>query len=361
MSTGSGAGIPRSLGLRAGELVEVRSREEILSTLDADGRLDAQPFMPEMLEHCGRQFRVRASAHKTCDTVDHSGARRMEDTVHLEDLRCSGQHHGGCQAECLLFWKEAWLKRASDAGSGRTAGATVSGGAGCSEERLFQATSHVDHEGETCYSCQATQLVEASFPVDPRDPRPYWRDLRSGNVSAGELANALFFRFVSNTIQHIGYRLLIGLYNQVQKLWGGVPYPVIRGRVKGRTPKEVLGLQPGERVRVKSLAEIEKTIDARQKNRGMRFDWEMVNYCGQEMVVHSSVDQIINEKTGRMMQFSNPCIILEGGVCPSRFSDRGRIACPRAIYSYFRENWLERIDEPGSGPVTASGREDGPS
>jgi hypothetical protein len=96
---------------------------------------------------------------------------------------------------------------------------------------------------------------------------------------------------------------------------------------------------------VKSLAEIEETIDARQRNRGMRYDWEMVSYCGREMVVHSLVDQIINEKTGRMMTFSNPCIILEGGICESRFSDRGRVGCPRAIYSYFRENWLERIEE----------------
>jgi hypothetical protein len=98
---------------------------------------------------------------------------------------------------------------------------------------------------------------------------------------------------------------------------------------------------------VKSLEEIEKTIDAGQRNRGLRYDWEMIEYCGRTMVVRSSVEQIINEKTGRMMKFGNPCIILEGGICPSRYSDRGRVACPRAIYSYFRENWLERVEEPG--------------
>ena len=35
--------------LRKGDLVEVRSEEEILRTLDADGKLDGLPFMPEML------------------------------------------------------------------------------------------------------------------------------------------------------------------------------------------------------------------------------------------------------------------------------------------------------------------------
>ena len=37
---------------RAGDLVEIRSREEILATLDEHGRLDGMPFMPEMLAFC---------------------------------------------------------------------------------------------------------------------------------------------------------------------------------------------------------------------------------------------------------------------------------------------------------------------
>src|SRR5262249_35222364 len=58
------------LNLRAGDLVEVRSEPEILATLDAEGRLDGLPFMPEMLQYCGQRFRVFKSAHKTCDTAE---------------------------------------------------------------------------------------------------------------------------------------------------------------------------------------------------------------------------------------------------------------------------------------------------
>src|SRR6267142_1519493 len=47
-----------SLGLRAGHWVEVRSADEILATLDDRGALDALPFMPEMLQYCGKRFRV---------------------------------------------------------------------------------------------------------------------------------------------------------------------------------------------------------------------------------------------------------------------------------------------------------------
>jgi hypothetical protein len=36
----------RVLGLGIGELVEVRSAQEILATLDENGELDGLPFMP---------------------------------------------------------------------------------------------------------------------------------------------------------------------------------------------------------------------------------------------------------------------------------------------------------------------------
>ncbi|HKQ39465.1 MAG TPA: hypothetical protein VJ063_15415, partial [Verrucomicrobiae bacterium] len=82
--------IPRTLDLRAGEWVQVRNKEEILSTLDKNGRLDELPFMPEMFEYCGRRLQVFKRAHKTCDPVNGLGGRRMEDTVHLQDIRCDG-------------------------------------------------------------------------------------------------------------------------------------------------------------------------------------------------------------------------------------------------------------------------------
>ena len=44
--------------LRAGEWVEVRSRGEILRTLDGNACLESMPFMPEMLRFCGQRFRV---------------------------------------------------------------------------------------------------------------------------------------------------------------------------------------------------------------------------------------------------------------------------------------------------------------
>ena len=55
--------------LRVGELVEVRSAEEILPTLDGRGAYEALPFMPEMLRFCGRRFRVYRRADKAQPTL----------------------------------------------------------------------------------------------------------------------------------------------------------------------------------------------------------------------------------------------------------------------------------------------------
>src|SRR5687767_15131427 len=99
--------------LQPGDIVEVRSAAEILATLDESGALDAMPFMPEMIQYSGERFAVSRRVEKICDTVSGGppGSRRMHDTVLLDDLRCDGSGHGGCQAGCRIYWKEAWLRR----------------------------------------------------------------------------------------------------------------------------------------------------------------------------------------------------------------------------------------------------------
>ena len=52
--------------LSAGDWVEVRSKEEILRTLDKSGRMQGLPFMPQMFKYCGQRFQVYKRAHKTC-------------------------------------------------------------------------------------------------------------------------------------------------------------------------------------------------------------------------------------------------------------------------------------------------------
>src|SRR4026208_962207 len=98
--------------LSPGDTVVVREAREVLATLDADGTCEGMPFMPEMVRFLGRRLVVSKRAQKVCDTIKYTGSRRLEDTVLLDALRCDGAAHDGCQAECRIYWKEAWLRPA---------------------------------------------------------------------------------------------------------------------------------------------------------------------------------------------------------------------------------------------------------
>ena len=112
-----------------------------------------------------------------------------------------------------------------------------------------------------------------------------------------------------------------------------------------RTPVEALNLYPGERVRIRSYAEILETTDANNKNRGMRFDPEMAPFCGGTFSVRRRVQRIVDEQRGYMIEMKTPAVILDGVICESRFSPK-RLFCPRALPSFWREAWLERVDAP---------------
>jgi len=344
--------------LSVGDRVEVRSKEEILQTLDADGRLDGMPFMPEMLAFCGKRFQVYKRAHKTCDTVFPVRSRRVDRAIHLE-TRCDGQAHGGCQAGCLIFWKEAWLKSigtiAQDDVAEHTqveAGDTNTTSA-CTESILSASASATDSDGGNIFVCQATQLPYATTRLEWWDIRQYIEDYRSGNVGLGRILNGLVYSIYYNLSQAgIGLgRPMRWLYDQLHWLWRGSQFPRKVGPIDEGlpTPMETLNLRPGELVRVKSHVEILKTLNSASRNRGLLWDAEMVPSCGGTYSVLKRVTNIIDEKTGKMQEMKNPCIILDTVVCQARYSGC-RMFCPRSIYPYWREIWLERVVPQGSSP-----------
>jgi len=340
----------------------VRSKEEILRTLDQNGCLDGMPFMPEMFEFCEKQLRVFKRAHKTCDTINDTGARSVTNAVHLEGARCNGAAHGGCQAECLIFWKEAWLKRTSSARSGDLARSLPihpqEAGIGCSE---IDVLAHVFEGGKTpasepVYSCQATRLFQASRPLSPRDWRQYWEDYASGNFGLKWMLGVISYAGYSALISHCrpgGWtrRVLYWIYNGVRMAGRQTRHPRTKGRIPvgSPTPAVNLGLQPGEMVRVKSFDAILNTIDEDYKNRGMVWDAEMVPYCGGVFRVRNRIKQIIDEKTGKMLHLKSEPVTLEGAVCKARYSNC-RYFCPRSIFPYWREIWLERLSQGAPAP-----------
>ncbi len=328
----------------AGEWVEVKSKEEILATLDARGSLEGLPFMPEMLRYCGKRIRVTRSAHKTCDTINKTGGRRVLAAAHLEGVRCDGSAHGGCQASCLIYWKDAWLRPArQDAPLPAAASAEPQpDDAGLAKH----ASSIKEGESEPTYRCQGTQLFAASIPLSPLNPRQYWADVRSGNVTGREAVKWLFLAMLYNLRRlGIGYRIAVSIHEYAHRKLVGRPAPYARGTVPAGTPTPLVveNLQVGDVVQVKSHAEILATLNARNLNRGLSFDKEMVRYCGQQFRVGERVMRIVNERTGKMMEFGRPSYILDGALCTGQYSER-RLLCPRLITPYWREAWLTKVE-----------------
>lgn len=343
------------MSIKADDLVEVRSKQEILRTLDKGGSTEGLPFAPQMFDYCGQRFRVYKRAHKTCDTVSGTGGRRLESGIHL-DLRCDGKAYGGCQAGCLLFWKEAWLKPVSAEADSVSIVAPASTADNvtsmCSEQDVINATRWPrSSAGEPIrYRCQATELPRYTTLLPWWDLSQYVEDYRSGNASLGRIACGLIYVCYNNGTQ--AWRDKVGkpfrwLYDTFQSLTGGTPYPWRKGSLPlaGPAPMADLNLQPGELVRVKSYRDVLATLDTKTNHRGMKWDAELVPYCGKTFRVRTRVERFIDERTGKMTTLKTPAVILDGVWCQARFSEC-RMFCPRSIYSWWREVWLERVEDP---------------
>jgi hypothetical protein len=319
--------------LRRGDLVEVKSPAEILATLDERGDLEGLPFMPEMAAYCGRRFRVEARADKVCDTVQFTGSRKLPRSVLLDDLRCDGRGHDGCQAECRFFWKEEWLELVVPEAGNRSA-FTESERAALIERasRHVRFTTRVDGKEQLRYRCQATEVPNCTQHLRTFDPRPYVRELTSGNVPLGR-----FIRVMARAVVEEPRRKL-----------GLLPDVFLTGNVQKGERFETLGLQVGELVRVKSQEQIAKTLNAKGMNKGLRFDREMLPFCGKVFRVRQRVDRFIDEPKGVMVVLKNEAILLDGAVCEGELNPT-RWFCPRAIYAFWRECWLERVEPISTG------------
>jgi hypothetical protein len=303
--------------LYPGDIVEVKAPEEIVQTLDASGALDHLPFMPEMAEFCGQQFRVFRRVVKTCSSGTSSTMRAFpsDDVVLLEGLRCSGAAHDGCQKACMIFWREGWLRKVTDS-------SPCSNTAASDNQTLL--TRLRTHAGPNTYFCQASELSRAAPELSRRERfTKCFSEVAAGNCSAWQMAQRiatwLFWRI---------RRKVLGAYGH--------------GHSKS-TPAESLRLQPGELVQVRSMPSITQSLNDRSYNRGLWFSPEMRLLCGTQQRVERRIDKLIVDGTGEMRQLQNT-VYLAGSMCGCAHVAFG--GCSRCEFNYWREIWLSR--PPGS-------------
>lgn len=305
-----------------GDLVQIRSADEILATLDADFTLDGLPFMPEMLKHCGRWMTVHRRANRTC--VEGHGVRAMRNTVLLAGSNCDGAAHDGCERDCLTFWKEAWLKPAEGAEMPVTVSDMTSS---CDD---YEALAAKTREGAK-YVCQSTRLYQATMPLSRFNLIKYLEE-----IVDGELALGRFLRIVGRVLQ-----------NRLRFLVGMAPIDVICGS-SGPHSKGDLGLRRGEYVEVRSVEDIRGTLGPSGRNRGLLFEPDMTVYAGRKFQVDHPVEKIISEETGEMVRLTNT-VALKGARCAGLCAKN----CPRAQAHFWREAWLRRVKRTRTGVFPA--------
>jgi hypothetical protein len=324
----------RSNSLRHGDLVEVRSAAEILATLDERGMLHGLPFMPEMIRYCGRRLVVDKRAERLCDTTYPLASMVLPDTVLLGKIRCDGSGHDGCQADCRLYWKIAWLR---PPGTGEPVSPEDDAASRAALAQLVGAntrrTIEVDGQPSLRYQCQATELHPASRRLRITDIRGYLRVYTSGNVSLARFVRVMARAAIEEPMRKL--RL--------------TPWVHVPGTTARSTREPPLNLQPGDLVQVKSREEIAATLTPEGRNRGLWFDREMLPYCGGTYRVKQRVTRFIDDRSGgKMIELKSDCVTLEGVVCSGELSPV-RWFCPREIQSFWREVWLRRVETDPSG------------
>ena len=102
-----------TLGLQPGELVQVRSKEEIVATLDKENRNRGLLFDSEMLPYCGGIYRVLRRVHRIIDERTGKMLNMKYPCIILEGVVCQSDFHRLCPRAIHSYWRESWLKRAA--------------------------------------------------------------------------------------------------------------------------------------------------------------------------------------------------------------------------------------------------------
>jgi len=189
---------------------------------------------------------------------------------------------------------------------------------------------------EQRYFCQSTELFRAT-EAHPGKEKPWllWIALRQ--ILQGDLSARQTLKLFSRWLGLKAHRAVHG-------------DDKIRGPHTKQTPVAVLDLQPGELVRIKPVDQVVATLDTRKRNRGIVVCHEMTRACGEVAEVRYRVSRIIEERSAKMREINHSVTLQNHRGEPSLCYEclcYGEIGdCPRGELMYWREIWLERVNEP---------------
>lgn len=103
--------VNRGLDFNVGDLVKIRSQEEIRATLDGWNELRGCMFMPDMWQYCDTTQMVFKIIERFVDERDYR-LKKGRGILLLDGLICQGtEDYGRCDRSCFYFWRVEWLEK----------------------------------------------------------------------------------------------------------------------------------------------------------------------------------------------------------------------------------------------------------
>jgi len=99
------------LNLQPGEMVRIKTKEQIEATLDQSRLNRGMGFDEEMSRYCGRVARVQGRVTKCIDERTGEMLTMKSPCITLEGIVCAGVYSGNCPRQFIPFWREIWLER----------------------------------------------------------------------------------------------------------------------------------------------------------------------------------------------------------------------------------------------------------
>jgi hypothetical protein len=102
------------LNLQPGELVQVKSHDEILDTLDKNNKNRGLWFDAEQVPYCGKTARVLCRVEKIINERTGKMMKLPNDCLILEGVYCRAHYSSDrlfCPRSIYSYWREIWLRR----------------------------------------------------------------------------------------------------------------------------------------------------------------------------------------------------------------------------------------------------------
>jgi len=98
----------------AGNMVRVKSKDDIVQLIQPTGKTDGCLFTEQMWGYCGNVYPVLRVVESFFDERKKRSFKARSPVYILQDLICDGiseSHPQKCDHGCFLIWHEDWLEK----------------------------------------------------------------------------------------------------------------------------------------------------------------------------------------------------------------------------------------------------------